>query len=62
MVGQKLTSRPAQERPEVPQTQYAERGQPDHQAVADAAIEQQRTESSLPDYTLWMKQAREGRA
>jgi hypothetical protein len=45
----------------MPQTQYAEGGHPGHQAVDDAAIAQERTESSLPDYTLLMKQALEGR-
>jgi len=61
MVEHQLPSRQAQERPEMPQTQYAEGGHPGHQAVGDAAIAQERTESSLPDYTLLMKQALQGR-
>ncbi|MGR9355056.1 hypothetical protein [Rhizobium leguminosarum] len=62
MVEHQLPSRQARERPEVPKTQYAEGGHLDYPTVADAAIAQQRTKLSLPDYTLLMKQALEGRA
>ena len=62
MVEDQLPSRQAQERRKGPQTQYAEGGHPDYQAVADAAVAQDRRQSSLPEYTLLMKQALEGRA
>ena len=62
MVEHQLPSRQAPERPEGPQTQYAEGGHPDYQAVPDVAIAQDRRRSSLPDYTLLMKQALDGRA
>ncbi|RWX05146.1 hypothetical protein EHI45_30585 [Rhizobium leguminosarum] len=62
MVEHHLPSRQAQEWPEVPKTPYAEGGHLDYPPVADAAIAQQRTKLSLPNYTLLMKQALEGRA
>ncbi|MBB3660708.1 hypothetical protein FHX15_005979 [Rhizobium sp. BK650] len=62
MADNQLPKGEAQDGPEMPPARYAEAARPDPQAVATVEQPQERSRSPLPDYTLLMRQALEGRA
>jgi hypothetical protein len=62
MAANQLPNAESEERAQLPQPQFAEGGNPDHRGGAVSGRRFKQAKPQLADYTLLMKQARQGRA